>query len=109
MQHAPFLKYMFERGLFRGLGDYDYNIGLGADYTVSFAYYMMFDPINLLQRRKQQPHGVISGGAEKRGAKSFRILAGIPIYPLQEGLIIGQSIREDALMRDDISNLVVDS
>lgn len=48
MQHAPFLKYMFERGLFRGLGDYDYNIGLGADYTVSFAYYMMFDPINLL-------------------------------------------------------------
>lgn len=47
-QHATFLKYMFDKGLFRGAGGYDYNIGYGADYQVAFAYYMMFDPINLL-------------------------------------------------------------
>lgn len=47
-QHATFLEYMFRHGIFGGAGGYDYNIGLGADYMTSFAYYMMFDPINLL-------------------------------------------------------------
>lgn len=47
-QHSAFIEYMFKRGLFSGLGEYDYNVGLGADYTVSFAYYLMFDPVNLL-------------------------------------------------------------
>ena len=47
-QHATFLEYMFRNGLFRGAGGYDYAIGLGADYMTSFAYYMMFDPVNLL-------------------------------------------------------------
>ncbi len=47
-QHATFLEYMFKHGLFSGLGEYDYNIGLGADYAVAFAYYTMFDPVNFL-------------------------------------------------------------
>ena len=48
-QHLTFLEYMFDsHGLFGGAGGYDYSLGLGADYMVSFAYYMMFDPINFL-------------------------------------------------------------
>lgn len=47
-QHATFLQYMFRGGMFSGVGGYDYNIGLGADYLTSFAYYMLFDPVNLL-------------------------------------------------------------
>lgn len=47
-QHATFLEYMFRNGIFGGLGGYDYSSGLGADYAVSFAYYMLFDPLNFL-------------------------------------------------------------
>ncbi|MDE6399047.1 MAG: YfhO family protein [Clostridiales bacterium] len=47
-QHATFLEYMFRGGMYAGVGGYDYNIGLGADYLTSFAYYMLFDPVNLL-------------------------------------------------------------
>ena len=47
-QHLTFLEYMFRRGIFGGVGGYDYNMGLGADYIASFSYYMLFDPVNLL-------------------------------------------------------------
>lgn len=47
-QHATFLQYMFDRNLYGGVGQYDYNIGHGGDYAVSFSYYMLFDPINLM-------------------------------------------------------------
>ena len=47
-QHATFLEYMFDRNLYGGVGQYDYTIGHGGDYLVSFSYYMLFDPINLL-------------------------------------------------------------
>ncbi|MCH5154989.1 MAG: YfhO family protein [Clostridiales bacterium] len=47
-QHATFLQYMSGRNLYGGVGEFDYNIGHGGDYAVSFSYYMLFDPINLL-------------------------------------------------------------
>ena len=47
-QHVTFLEYMFGKNIFGGVGGYDYNIGLGGDYAVSFSYYMLFDPITLL-------------------------------------------------------------
>ena len=47
-QHATFLQYMFGKNMYGGVGGYDYKIGLGADYLTSFAYYMLFDPVNLL-------------------------------------------------------------
>lgn len=47
-QHLTFLEYMYRHGIFGGVGGYDYNVGLGADYITSFSYYMLFDPVNLL-------------------------------------------------------------
>lgn len=48
-QHATFLEYMFENGLlFSGGNVYEYTFGLGADALTSMAYYMMYDPVNLL-------------------------------------------------------------
>ena len=48
-QHATFLQYMFENGLlFSGGNVFDINMGLGADAMTSMAYYMMYDPVNLL-------------------------------------------------------------
>lgn len=44
-QHATFLHYFKESGLI--LGSYDFKIGLGADYFVSFIYYLILDPFNI--------------------------------------------------------------
>lgn len=44
-QHATFLEYFSNNSWLGVVGDFDYNIGLGADSLFSFAYYMLFDPM----------------------------------------------------------------
>lgn len=45
-QHATFLQYL-TRTDWNFVNHFDFNIGLGADYFVSFIYYMILDPFNL--------------------------------------------------------------
>lgn len=47
-QFVTFFEHMKEVGWLKGVGDYDFYIGLGGDYLTSFSFYSLFDPFNLI-------------------------------------------------------------
>ncbi len=48
VQHCTFLDYILSCHGLDGINSIDFNIGLGDDYFLSFAYYMIFDPFVLI-------------------------------------------------------------
>ncbi|MBQ8343417.1 MAG: YfhO family protein [Clostridia bacterium] len=47
-QFITFFEHMKGAGWLKSIGDYDFYIGLGADYLTSFSFYSLFDPFNLI-------------------------------------------------------------
>ena len=47
MQHATFLQNFVQNGWLGRVGEFDFSIGLGADFLGSYSYYMIFDPFNI--------------------------------------------------------------
>ncbi len=47
VQHATFLQNYVQNGWLSRMGEFDFSMGLGADYLGSFSYYMIFDPFNV--------------------------------------------------------------
>lgn len=47
-QFITFFEHMKEVGWLKGVGDYDFYIGLGGDYLTTFSFYSLFDPFNLI-------------------------------------------------------------
>lgn len=43
-QHVTYLNHMREVGWLKAIGDYDFYIGLGADYLTSLSFMSLFDP-----------------------------------------------------------------
>lgn len=46
-QFVTYLSHIKEVGWFKAVGDYDYYMGLGADYLSSLSFYSLFDPFNI--------------------------------------------------------------
>ncbi len=46
-QFLTFFEHIKEVGWLKAIGDYDFYVGLGADYLTSFSFYSLFDPFNL--------------------------------------------------------------
>ena len=47
-QFITFFEHIKEMGWFKAIGNYDYAVGLGADYLTSFSFYSLFDPFNVI-------------------------------------------------------------
>ncbi|MFQ6773529.1 MAG: YfhO family protein [Clostridia bacterium] len=47
-QHATFLKNFIDNGWLSKVGEFDFSIGMGADFLTSYSYYMLFDPFTAL-------------------------------------------------------------
>ena len=47
-QFVTFFEHIKGAGWLKAIGDYDFYIGLGADYLTSFSFYSLFDPFNLI-------------------------------------------------------------
>ncbi len=47
-QGVTFLAHVKEMGWLKAIGDYDFYMGLGADYLTSLSFFSLFDPFNLL-------------------------------------------------------------
>lgn len=47
-QGVTYLNYVREVGWFRAIGNYDYFIGLGADFLTSLSFFSLFDPFVVL-------------------------------------------------------------
>ncbi len=47
-QFITFFEHMKGAGWLKAIGNYDFYIGLGADYLTSFSFYSLFDPFNVI-------------------------------------------------------------
>ena len=47
-QFITFFAHIKEVGWLKAIGDYDFSVGLGADYLTSFSFYSLFDPFNVI-------------------------------------------------------------
>lgn len=47
-QGVTFLAHVRDMGWFKAIGDYDFYMGLGADYLTSYSFFSLFDPFNAL-------------------------------------------------------------
>ncbi len=47
-QGITFLAHVRDFGWFKAIGDYDFYMGLGADYLTSYSFFSLFDPFNTL-------------------------------------------------------------